>query len=99
MRIVTPHKKRNRPCPDCGSPLIRRTSDQLTLLITRTLVICKNPVCGASFSGLDEITHRISPPSVPNPDVKLPMSPKKVRNEILNSLTGEVDEKNNAIGE
>lgn len=87
MQTNNSQKKRSRPCPDCGSPLIRRTSSHLTLLLTRTLLICKNPICGASFAGFDEITHRVSPPSQRNPEIKLPTVPGKDRKEIFNSIT------------
>lgn len=99
MQVITPRKKKFRPCPDCGSPLNRRDSERLSLLITRTLIVCKNPVCGATFSGFDEIHYRLSPPSVPNPDIDLPMSPHKDRTAILNALTGEDDAENNADSE
>lgn len=99
MKIITPRKRRFRPCPDCGSPLLRRSSEQLSLLITRTLIVCKNPVCGASFTSFEEISYRLSPPSVPNPDINLPMSPHKDRTEIFNALTGQSDAENNADNE
>lgn len=92
MKVTTQKKKRSRPCPDCGSGLIRRTSAQLTPLIMQTLLICKNPVCGASFSGLDEITHRVSPPSEINPNIKLQVTSNEERKEIFKSLTAEGDD-------
>lgn len=50
-----------RRCPDCGSPLVKRSSASQHLLMSRTFLVCKNVVCGATFAGTDEITHRLSP--------------------------------------
>lgn len=68
---------RFRKCPDCGAPLLRRSSMQVTPLIVQTFMFCKNNECGASFSGIDEIVSRVSIPGNPNPDINLPISKKK----------------------
>lgn len=79
----TPKSTRNttprRRCPDCGASLVKRSSTSKHPLLSRTFLICRNPVCGATFLGIDEITHRLSPSSQPNPDVILPYAPSALR--------------------
>jgi hypothetical protein len=92
MRVTIPGQKIKRPCPDCGGPLIKRGSRLMSPLVSRTIIVCKNIVCGATFTGFDEITHRLSPPSNPNPELMIPMSPHAVRVEVLNSTGLALDE-------
>lgn len=79
----TPKSTRNatprRRCPDCGASLVKRSSTSKHPLLSRTFLTCRNPVCGATFLGIDEITHRLSPSSQPNPDVTLPYAPSALR--------------------
>ncbi len=92
MKVINPKKKIRRPCPDCGGPLIRRTSTPLSPLLSRTLLLCGNPECGASFAGNDEITHRLNLPINQNPKVELPSARRTPRNELFKNLTGDSDE-------
>jgi len=78
-----PKPPAKRRCPDCGEHLVKRTSVSLHLLMSETFLICRNIFCGATFRGVDEITHRISPPSVPNPTVNLPYTPTSLRKAKL----------------
>lgn len=86
----TPKSTRNntprRRCPDCGASLVKRSSTSKHPLLSRTFLICRNPVCGATFLGIDEITHRLSPSSQPNPDVTLPYAPSALRRAALDDL-------------
>ncbi|MDT4800558.1 Ogr/Delta-like zinc finger [compost metagenome] len=82
MTTNTPHALKYC-CPDCGSRLIKRTSARQHLLMSKTYLICKNAVCGATFTGIDEITHRLSPPSQPNPDIDLPYASNALRSIML----------------
>lgn len=93
MRIATklPIKKGKRPCPDCGAALVKRTSERLHPLYSETMLICKNPDCGATFVGCDEITHRLSPPADPNPSIALPYAPTAARRNWLEEI-GLLDE-------
>lgn len=77
-----PQQGTKRRCPDCGSALIKRSSSSEHLLMSKTLLVCKNAVCGATFTGVDEITHRLSPPSWPNPEIQLPHAPSAIRRGI-----------------
>ena len=78
--------KIKRCCPDCGTGLVKRSSSSQHPLMSKTILICKNPVCGASFSGVDEITHRLSPSSRPNPAIQLPFAPSALRRGVLQEL-------------
>lgn len=59
-------------CPDCGGPLLRRTSTQKHALLRVVTLRCDNDECGASFTAHEEIVYRLSPSSSPNPDIHLP---------------------------
>ncbi|MGF7243388.1 putative RNA-binding Zn-ribbon protein involved in translation (DUF1610 family) [Pseudomonas oryzihabitans] len=91
----TPKSTRNttprRRCPDCGASLVKRSSTSKHPLLSRTFLICRNPVCGATFLGIDEITHRLSPSSQPNPAVTLPYAPSALRRTALDDLGQAVD--------
>lgn len=80
---LKPRSHAKRPCPDCGAALVRRSSNSEHLLLSKTFLICKNPVCGATFAGIDEITHRLSPPSQPNKEIHLPYAPSSIRRGVL----------------
>lgn len=92
MRVTIPGQKIKRPCPDCGGPLLKRGSRLMSPLVSRTIIVCKNIVYGATFTGFDEITHRLSPPANPNPEIMIPMSPHAVKVEVLNSTGLALDE-------
>lgn len=70
-------------CPDCGESLTRRTSEMVHPLLQRIYLVCRNAVCGATFAATSEITHRLSPPSCPNPAVRLPYADRTTRASIL----------------
>lgn len=70
-------------CPDCGEGLTRRTSEMAHPLLQHIYLVCRNAVCGATFAATSEITHRLSPPSCPNPSVKLPYADRTTRASIL----------------
>ncbi|QLG91323.1 ogr/Delta-like zinc finger family protein [Pseudomonas yamanorum] len=75
-----------RRCPDCGSSLVKRSSESKHPLMSSTFLVCKNIVCGATFAGYDEITHRLSPPSTPNPEINLPYASTAIRRGVLEHL-------------
>lgn len=78
--------QKKRGCPDCESALVKRSSNSSHPLMASTYLVCKNPVCGATFTGTDEITHRLSPPSSPNPAILLPYTPSAIRRGVLAKL-------------
>lgn len=59
-------------CPDCGARIIRRTSEVVHPLLQKFYIVCTNLACGATYLGNSEITHRLSPPTNPNPEISLP---------------------------
>ena len=61
-------------CPDCKTPLTRRSSEMCHLLMQNVYFVCPNIDCGATFAGRTEIVCRLSPPRLENPDVNLPYS-------------------------
>ena len=61
-------------CPDCGTALRVRNSVGMHELIREVYMECTNICCGATFRGNLEITHRLSPPSITNPCIKLPLA-------------------------
>lgn len=81
-----PAQGTKRRCPDCGAALIKRSSNSEHVLLSTTLLVCKNAVCGATFTGIDEITHRLSPPSRPNPEIQLPYAQSAIRRGVLKEL-------------
>lgn len=66
-------------CPDCKSRVLVRTSEGLSELVRVAYIRCENLSCGATFRATMEITHRISPPTVPNPAIRLPESDWAIR--------------------
>lgn len=66
-------------CPDCYVPLRVRNSVGMNELLREVYLECTNVSCGATFCGNLEITHRLSPPAIANPAIKLPDAPSAVR--------------------
>ncbi|WP_421865197.1 ogr/Delta-like zinc finger family protein [Motiliproteus sp.] len=66
-------------CPHCQGPIRVRNSVAMHPLLRSTFLQCMNLACGATFRGQAEITHEISPPATPNPDINLPMAPAAIR--------------------
>ncbi|MEM5528098.1 ogr/Delta-like zinc finger family protein [Gammaproteobacteria bacterium AS21] len=59
-------------CPDCGHSIRVRNSTGLSTLVRACYLQCSNLGCGATFKATYEITHRLSPAAVPNPQIHLP---------------------------
>lgn len=66
-------------CPDCRGRLIKRTSVWVTPVFQQTYYACMNIDCGGTFFGVSEISHRISPSRVPNPEFDLPYTTRAER--------------------
>lgn len=58
-------------CPHCQTLAAVRTSRSITRISTEFRFQCPNVECGHTFVGLLEVTHTISPPATPHPDVHL----------------------------
>jgi hypothetical protein len=63
-------------CPHCNSHAIIRTSDIVTPLVKDLHLICLNPDCGHTWKAQIAAIYTLSPSSIPNPDISLPMAPK-----------------------
>ncbi len=61
-------------CPDCSHPMRVRSSEGLSELVRVCYLQCTNVGCGATYRATYEITHRLSPPAVANPNISLPMA-------------------------
>jgi hypothetical protein len=69
-------------CPDCGSPIRVRNSYGQHALLRGVCFQCTNLNCGAVFNGNLEITHRLSPSAMPNPEINLPDAPSAMRRKV-----------------
>lgn len=58
-------------CPHCETLAAVRTSRSITRISTEFRFQCPNVECGHTFVGLLEVTHTISPPASPHPEVNL----------------------------
>lgn len=58
-------------CPHCGSPLRTRSSRLVSSICRELNLSCYNSDCGATFGGMLEISHAISPSANPNPAVMI----------------------------
>jgi len=61
-----PAGKGSWACPHCHGKLGRRTSKRKSSLVRMIVYECRNPSCGATFLGREEILYRLRPPFVKN---------------------------------
>lgn len=66
--------KRQLTCPHCGSAFSIRSSEAESPVLRRYKGQCQNLDCGFTAIGFMELKFQLSPPSVPNPDIQLPVS-------------------------
>lgn len=66
-------------CPDCQHGVRVRNSSQEHALLRVGYLQCTNVACGATWRVAMEITHRMSPSAVPNPEIDLPMADSALR--------------------
>lgn len=69
-----------RVCPHCGAPSIIRTSSTVTKEYSEQMRICQNPLCGHIWIDALHAIRTLSPSSVPDIKVHIPLS-KHVRRE------------------
>lgn len=74
-------------CPDCGTSLRVRNSIGMHELIREVYMECTNIACGATFRGNLELTHRLSPPAIANPNIKLPEADSAMRRRAKGAAT------------
>ena len=70
-------------CEFCGSKLLKRTSWLKHSHLRGDVYCCENPLCHASFVGITELTHILSPSGMVAMDSQLPKSPMYKRREVL----------------
>ena len=61
-------------CPHCGSKAIIRTSEKLSPLVKEASLICNNPECGHTFVVIISVARTLSPSSMPNENINIPLS-------------------------
>ena len=69
-----------RVCPHCGGPSKIRSSQQITPAYSEQLRLCENPLCGHIWIDGVEAVRTLSPSSVPNPEIHIPLS-RHIRRE------------------
>jgi hypothetical protein len=73
-------------CPYCQSRAIARTSKAMSLTLREIIYSCRNHECGASWAASLEATRLLSPSSMPNPHVRLPLSPHIRAAELISQI-------------
>lgn len=61
-------------CPECGEIMTRRTSEMAHALLQKIYWRCRNIECSATFAGVTEVTHCLTPSQTRNQSVRLPYS-------------------------
>lgn len=74
-------------CPHCKSRARARTSQQITPMYRETTFICTNHRCGHIFVCSTTPVRTLSPSSVPDPEVNIPLSSHIRRIDISHQLT------------
>lgn len=69
-----PLARGKRPCPDCGGPLRKRTSERTHLLLSEVFYQCCFEGCGSTFKGREELYERLTICRRPNPAIRLPLA-------------------------
>lgn len=64
-------------CPHCDSRAIVRNSEQMAPLCRELRFRCENDACGHTFVASLEIIRTITPSACPNPNVHLPLAPRR----------------------
>jgi len=76
-------------CPFCHSKLLKRSSFLLHPYLRSDIYTCTNPLCNASFTGHNELTHLSSPTGLPDAaPCQLPDMPPELRQQTLQVLGG-----------
>ncbi len=80
-------------CEACHSPLIKRTSVLQHQFLRQDTYICENPVCGATYTGMSEVTSICSPSGMPSAASELPPSPGYLRSLALQAYSASGDDR------
>jgi ribosomal protein L37AE/L43A len=85
----TDYLKASHICPHCGTKLVIRNSRKITETTRDYALQCRNPVCSASFVGRMELVSHLAPSMTPNPAIRLPLSPKREREQFAENMRAE----------
>lgn len=70
-------------CPHCRSRVRIRTSEGVHIFLRVAFLQCTNEACSWSCRAQFEMTHELSPSSMPNPAAVLPSAPSAIRREAM----------------
>lgn len=73
-------------CPHCRSRATARTSSELSPLFREITFTCRNHECGHVFVAGLEVLRTLSPSAIPDPGVRIPLSPHVRRQAIADLL-------------
>lgn len=73
-------------CPHCRGRMVVRKSEQMTLTYRELQYVCQEPQCGFTCVAALEIVRTLSVSSIPNPEVRIPLSPHIRRGELAVAL-------------
>lgn len=73
-------------CPHCKSIATIRSSYEVSDLTRESFMACRNTACGHTFAAITEIHRTLSPSSIPNPKVRLPLSVHVRRKDLCAQL-------------
>lgn len=83
---MAPHSRKRVVfcCEACGAALVKRTSYLNHKFLRHDAYVCDNPVCGATYIGISELTHLSSPSGIPEALAsELPPTPAMLRAEMV----------------
>ena len=70
-------------CPHCRGKMRIRTSDGEHIFMRTAYLQCTNEPCSWACRATFEMTHELSPSSMPNPNAMLPLAPIAMRRAAL----------------
>jgi len=76
-------------CPHCRARGVGRTSKELSVTMREITFMCINEKCGHVWVATLEAARTLSPSSIPNLMVQLPLSPHINRVDLLTQLNDE----------
>lgn len=76
-------------CPHCRSRVRIRTSEGVHIFLRVAFLQCTNEACSWSCRAQFEMTHELSPSSMPNPAAVLPSAPSAIRREAMRDIDEE----------
>lgn len=76
-------------CPHCRGKVRIRTSEGQHIFLRVAFLQCTNEACSWSCRAQFEMTHELSPSSMPNPAARLPIAPSAIRREAMRNTEEE----------